>query len=686
MTGNLADETLYINYRHLCFIYFDDCMIGNYNRCPTMKVVLGKWPALPCSGDNKADPFDYNPAHACWYVLNKMAGLPATDDCVSDEDTGWLDCDSFESGAQTLKNEGLGISILFDSSQKVLSWLDAILAHVRGQIKYGADGKLHFDLIRDDFEIYDLPVVDESIMLEPPTIQRKGWIETVNETKVQYARRVYLLEDEKEEECLEETITLSKDACSDKMHLETTVHGTEGSDLLVAPITGHVDTIEFDRVYFKGGDAAISAYTSAANRDDDFDQIALGGSLPYSPEAGDIIVVRTTLTAPEPCEMEAVYHAAGDCPPFTFQKKTGETTWVNLKKVYQTFVGPCKLGKCENGVVRVTNNVGQESNELTLDKQCDCTGVEVSTSNDFYECGACGSVVVTGLTDNECCHQTVNVSDQGGTADYIKKGSMIQYTVCAPEAPCEGTLVTVNANCCGSDIGTIEMGCEEKDLIVSATGSPFTPGVDTEAAVTVTGSKGKVTWSLEGDGTGFSLAESETAETTLYISGDACGSKAIVAVDECDNTGRTVVYSTDGYWRTLDDGDDCTCLCTGLTEYVNGAGWSVIECKSDDTFVKIEELTTNATTTSGSGCYESGPCLTWNCTPFTYGCGNTHPPCILDLRSCPTPYTTQSNWAECCYNWAGTEDCPDDNETYYSEWGGACRELYRVQKVWECGP
>ena len=47
-TGGV-DATLNTPYRNMCYAYFDDCLLGGFNRCPTIKFILRKSPA--CSFD-----------------------------------------------------------------------------------------------------------------------------------------------------------------------------------------------------------------------------------------------------------------------------------------------------------------------------------------------------------------------------------------------------------------------------------------------------------------------------------------------------------------------------------------------------------------------------------------------------------------------------------------------------------
>lgn len=172
----IGDATLNSPYRNLCWCFFDDCYIGSFNRCPTMKFVVRKSPEIAFSENNVIQLYDYNPMHAAWYILHDLSGLPET----------WLNTVDFAAAAATLANENRGISCLFMDQQSTLNYLGTINNHIDGIIRYGSDGEFHPKLIRDDYNVDDLPLVDESVMIEDPSFERKSWIDTINEVKVQY--------------------------------------------------------------------------------------------------------------------------------------------------------------------------------------------------------------------------------------------------------------------------------------------------------------------------------------------------------------------------------------------------------------------------------------------------------------------------------------------------------------------
>lgn len=112
--------------RRLCYALFSDCQIGEYNRCPNMKFVVGKRPVFAFNAGETIDSYDYNPAHAIWYIKTQMAGLPES----------YMDEDSFSDAADALSAEGAGISILFNRQQSVMTYLESVLRHIDGVITY----------------------------------------------------------------------------------------------------------------------------------------------------------------------------------------------------------------------------------------------------------------------------------------------------------------------------------------------------------------------------------------------------------------------------------------------------------------------------------------------------------------------------------------------------------------------
>lgn len=172
----ISDATLNTPYRNLCWAFMDDCYIGQYNRTPTYKFVVKKIPQNAFSTKHEIQTYNVNPAHSMWYIFSTLAGLPET----------WLNSAGFSAMADTLHEESRGICVLFDKQQSVLSYIESINGHIDNIIRYGSDGEFHPKLIRDDYDIDSLLSIDENVMLDDPSFNRRSWIDTINEVKVQY--------------------------------------------------------------------------------------------------------------------------------------------------------------------------------------------------------------------------------------------------------------------------------------------------------------------------------------------------------------------------------------------------------------------------------------------------------------------------------------------------------------------
>lgn len=125
-------------------------------------------------GDND---YDANPAHIIF-------------ECVTDRDwgLGWdvssINMPSFLSSAQTLFNERFGLSLAWMQSSSVEEFVNEILDCIKGAIFTDPrTGKLTLRLIRDDYDVDNLPVLNpDNATLQ--NFSRKAWGETVNEMKV----------------------------------------------------------------------------------------------------------------------------------------------------------------------------------------------------------------------------------------------------------------------------------------------------------------------------------------------------------------------------------------------------------------------------------------------------------------------------------------------------------------------
>lgn len=126
---------------------------------------------------------DANAAHMLYEILTNG-------DWGMGYSTGVIDLTSFIASGQALFNEGLGLSMMWSQQTSIEEFIQTILDHVNGVLYVDrTDGKFHFDLIRDDYVVGNLPVFDETNIVDFESFERRSWGETVNELTVVYHDR-----------------------------------------------------------------------------------------------------------------------------------------------------------------------------------------------------------------------------------------------------------------------------------------------------------------------------------------------------------------------------------------------------------------------------------------------------------------------------------------------------------------
>ncbi|QBZ71733.1 hypothetical protein [Pseudomonas phage KP1] len=126
---------------------------------------------------------DVNPMEICFDMMTQKWGrfgnLQAT-----------LDLPSFIAAAQTLYNEGLGMSIAAQTAITGKDMLEEIMRLCDGLLYQDpATSKIVAKLIRNDYVFADLPVLDESIIKELKGFSKTTWESTLNQCRVTFKDR-----------------------------------------------------------------------------------------------------------------------------------------------------------------------------------------------------------------------------------------------------------------------------------------------------------------------------------------------------------------------------------------------------------------------------------------------------------------------------------------------------------------
>lgn len=179
----LDDPNLGSAYRGACYVLFDDIMIGGYARLPSIKIVMSKWPAIPTLGDSSlaiVNTLDYNPAFAIWYISENHTEIP----------TSFLNSASFTSSATYfvgVDNPAVGVSLVLNRQVVSETYIEAIMNHV-GASLVEIDGELNLGVLRDEVSESDMESIDDTMVLEIPSLTVGSWEDTYNDLKVLYSK------------------------------------------------------------------------------------------------------------------------------------------------------------------------------------------------------------------------------------------------------------------------------------------------------------------------------------------------------------------------------------------------------------------------------------------------------------------------------------------------------------------
>lgn len=129
---------------------------------------------------------DMNPAEIIWELCTNSSwggmGVPAS----------LMDNASFLIAAQTLYDEGFGLSLIWDQAGTVEDQIALVLRHIDGVLYPDPEsGKFVLTLARGDYDAESLEVFDESTIESVTNYSLAAWDETTNEVRVSYLERRY---------------------------------------------------------------------------------------------------------------------------------------------------------------------------------------------------------------------------------------------------------------------------------------------------------------------------------------------------------------------------------------------------------------------------------------------------------------------------------------------------------------
>lgn len=168
--------------RGVSYCVMEGIYIGNSSSPQATSFVVSRFPKSPDErfSDYEQIGLDANPA----FFIHEMIthGLYGADLGYSS-----IDLDSFTSAAKTLFNEGLGISAVIDSSTTAGDVINDVKRVIQGSLQTDpATGALKLRLIRNDYIVDELPLLDQSNIKNLSGFTRGSLDTAITEVKLKY--------------------------------------------------------------------------------------------------------------------------------------------------------------------------------------------------------------------------------------------------------------------------------------------------------------------------------------------------------------------------------------------------------------------------------------------------------------------------------------------------------------------
>jgi hypothetical protein len=167
-----------IAYKNVAYMVFSGFIGDNVSSAPSYGAVVRRTNLIDGWANQNING-DCNPAVALYYILTSLAGY--SEDAV--------DATNFKACAQTLYNEGFGLSFKMKSAKEASDWCEEILKSIDGvlQVDY-TTGKIKLKLLRDDYTLSACPAINESNSADV-IFDRKSWEDTYSKITVTYVDR-----------------------------------------------------------------------------------------------------------------------------------------------------------------------------------------------------------------------------------------------------------------------------------------------------------------------------------------------------------------------------------------------------------------------------------------------------------------------------------------------------------------
>ena len=171
------------NYAGICHAVFVQFFIGNRPNPPRFSFVVENL-TNNLSATHSIMDEDLNPMEIAYTTLTGQWGYLGVDPLEVDKP-------NFEAAAAVLFAEGIKMSMVVDGEKTGKQIIDECMRVADGVMYYEpTTGKMMVKLVRDDYTVGSLPILDESNIIGPlKNFGKTTWEDTVNQVRVEYQSR-----------------------------------------------------------------------------------------------------------------------------------------------------------------------------------------------------------------------------------------------------------------------------------------------------------------------------------------------------------------------------------------------------------------------------------------------------------------------------------------------------------------
>lgn len=171
-------------YGGISHLVFKSFYFGTQTSISALNFELQRFPnALGTAYSVMPNGLDANPVEILYEAMTGRWGeLGMT--------TNQIDTANWQAVAQTVYNEGLGMSFSVQRANKGKDIADEVLRHIESVMYQDPEtGKIKLKLIRNDFVLANLPILDVSKVKSVRTFSKSTWDSTYNQVRIKYPNR-----------------------------------------------------------------------------------------------------------------------------------------------------------------------------------------------------------------------------------------------------------------------------------------------------------------------------------------------------------------------------------------------------------------------------------------------------------------------------------------------------------------